>query len=1795
MRSPITFVIPGVPAHPTARSRQAVTDSFASGTEAAEFGGRVLASVRIGSRRATAPLQRLTAQPGEHALLLHVVDGPALLLHPETARDLFLAQSGAAGTAQRSEAEASGEVMVPVALAWPGMEGAGPRRSLSLLGEVWLKGVELVGGFVTGWGLDRAAQVVVHELAELADSQVKPGLYRLSQGPLLPLKEHGAPAVLADAVPSPALVLIHGAFSETSRAFRALFRDHPRAVAALFEHYQGQVYGFDHRTVGESLVANTRRLVGALPQGARLHLLTHSRGGLVADILCRLSELPVEPAGLPPALGTELEALRAEVLAKQITVERVVRVGCPAAGALLASGRLDVYLSVLKWLLKLVGVPIAPQVLKFLHQVALLRKPSKQDIDGLPGLATMMPEHPLIGWLQRAPRPLASELRVVAGDAHGGPPLRWLATLLADGFFFADNDLVVQTRSMLSGVPRSPESALFVRHRGADVHHFSYFQQASIVADIQAALLSPAPDGFLPLAPSLLPQGTDGAVTVGRLRDAQAAERPVLVLVPDTFLSHLQRSGERVWLGAGLSGGLASLEYGPQGDLAPQGVFGEPYSALASYLSKSHRVRPLAYDWRAPLEESARRLAELLTSLLQDGQRPVRVLAHGAGGLLVRVLMLQAPELWRRFVEQPGARLLMVGVPHGGTYAPLQSLLGDSPMTRTLESVVAPAERKEVRQLLAGFPGWLQQQAGLLDPELALGQAETWCSWAERAQAAQQAAGSNGWHEPVTEAMGVPTQEALDQAVGLWQQLERVQADSESLSRVLRQVVGEAGPTVVGLAGQAKGYRLCMRGGDGLVAREACLWGDAPAYTVRAQHYGLLQVSEAFAAYEELLAVGETLLLDRLVLSEQAPGAALRTVAIGQLPVGLLPAPQLWPGLPSGQHAMQQPVAVETPVLQVSVVHGDLRFVRFPLLLGHYRAGSLSGGEGVVDALIGGTMGEALHMGRYPEAPGEAQVFVNLVQGSAEPSAMAPPLAIVIGLGDEGDLDSADLERSVYQGVLAYAQHALRWAGGPPADLDLSTLLIGSGGMGISVAASALAVVSGVSRSNRALRAQGWPLVRHLQFVELYQNRAGSALQQLENSHAGEAREFRLVPEVQRGVGGLSRPPSVEVYRGADYDVIQVFSVQDPDEREPHMEYRVDTSRARTELRARRVQAGLLDQVIQQASADTQYTIGRTLQHLLVPPDLRVFLSGSNATVIEVDRHTAHIPWERLDGMEDPQRGQVPWSIRSRLIRKFRTETYRLRAQSASVTDAILVVGEPDTGPPALVGLPSARAEANAVAELFLNDPRLGQEQTTALLGPESATALAIVDALYARPYRLVHIAGHGEGGPDGGVVMSGGLRLGPTEFDAMEMVPELVFVNCCYSAAGDPAVGSRAGGAMDRPRFAANLAEQLIRLGVRCVVAAGWAVGDRAAHTFARTFYAQLLGETPARFADAVAEARRAAWRENPGDSTWAAYQCYGDPDWMFFRRSVHPSAGLLTEEHLRATLECVEYQLKHGLIADSGALHELELDYGEQFGGRGAIAHGFALAYAAAGEHDRAVHWGQRALAADDGSTPYAAVAALWEQRIYAAYGRGVAAAGGVDDLTQAQQELRAVVTAVALRVEEIGDGAWLQRLLALGYQCLAYLCRVAGEQAAEQQALTALEFHIEAYDQQLVLEGSTARQEAECMRLACAWVRGTLQDPKELAGLAQYLEALAPGSVAYRLLEQRLFVLQGLLAGSSGGAEQRVELETKALSICQELKQRRMAPWVWKSELLYLNLLSLREQRLLERLRAELSSPG
>ena len=631
------------------------------------------------------------------------------------------------------------------------------------------------------------------------------------------------------------------------------------------------------------------------------------------------------------------------------------------------------------------------------------------------------------------------------------------------------------------------------------------------------------------------------------------------------------------------------------------------------------------------------------------------------------------------------------------------------------------------------------------------------------------------------------------------------------------------------------------------------------------------------------------------------PSRRLLRGARGAMTDAPMVLPQGKAAAPAAREALAgrtQPAEAEP--LRITVTNGDLTFEPEVLMLGHYRAMQLTGTEKVMDRLIGGAMKQSLEMGVYPVAIGTNQIFINsrpnLDRGSFMPR---PKAVIIVGLGEEGKLRAAELGQSVRQAVIAWAQRLAETNKQGAPTFELAATLLGSGGTGVGAGDAARLVALGVYEANTLLKGdhgddRRWPCVSHLHFIELYLDRAAEAWRALRMQAAATPGRYAIDDAVAPGTGPLLRP-SDSGYRGAEFDFISVETKQEKDGT-PTISYTLDTRRARSEVRGQRAQSRLLSELVATASNDQNrdQQIGRTLFNLLIPVELEAYLAGTGEMQIELDPQTAKIPWELLDTKSESG-SDLPWAIRVKLLRKLRIKDFRERVTDAGADASALVIGEPEC-PKEYPRLFGARTEALAVCGCLTRNGALDKSMVTGLISDDpsqvGSNARTVVNALFEKPWRIVHIAGHGMPGVNdkpGGVVLSNGTFLGPDEFRNMRTVPELVFMNCCHLGSADAA--QLLNTKYDRAEFASGVAGALIEIGVRCVVAAGWAVDDDAASEFAEEFYGSLLRGN--RFIVAVGEAREAALTRSPNVNTWAAYQCYGDPDWVFRREAVGSQSG--------------------------------------------------------------------------------------------------------------------------------------------------------------------------------------------------------------------------------------------------------------------------------------------------------------
>jgi CHAT domain-containing protein len=708
-------------------------------------------------------------------------------------------------------------------------------------------------------------------------------------------------------------------------------------------------------------------------------------------------------------------------------------------------------------------------------------------------------------------------------------------------------------------------------------------------------------------------------------------------------------------------------------------------------------------------------------------------------------------------------------------------------------------------------------------------------------------------------------------------------------------------------------------------------------------------------------------------------------------------------------------------------------------------------------------------------------------------------------------LKPAYLVHTVKHGVMAWAQRVSERRD-HPTTFELAATLIGSGGIGMTAGESAQLIVKGVLEANQAIAAadgngtdanHSWPHVTHLSLVELYLDRAREAWRALKMTSGTEA-EYQLDATIASGQGALPRPLD-SAYRGTDYDFIRAATYYGPEGKS--ISYTLDTKRARTETRGQAVQGKLLEELIREAADDRSQdeSLRQTLFRLLVPVDLEPFLTGGTEAQLEVDSGTAGIPWELLDD-SSPSSSEQPWAIRTKLLRKLRTAEFRAQVRDADAEASVLVVGEPACDPTLYPPLLGAQREARAVADALVTGG-LSAQQVRALTSdgdgrPNGPDARTVINALFERDWRIVHIAAHGEPPEDPGVgrnnlsgipqslnprgvVLSNGVYLGPREIHSMRTVPELVFVNCCYLAASDARkllndqwVESEGRHRHNRPQFASGVAEALIKVGVRCVIAAGWAVEDMPAKEFATTFYEHLLKGV--RFIDAVAAARAKA--RACGGNTWAAYQCYGDPDWVF-RRGVSdgqrpmasgtdPYSVIASARDLVLALQTIavrcEFQQtgrdkKRDLAEQRKRIDDLERRFAGHWQKHGRVAESFALAWAKAGDERKAFDWYTKALKANDGTASVKAAEQRANLQVRIAWSQVSGAKDRLDGVKTAKAQIDSAIGALK-HLFEIAPSMERASLLGSAYKRLAMIAKIEGKPEQERAAIESMKRYYE-----------------------------------------------------------------------------------------------------------------------------------
>ncbi|MBF1165390.1 MAG: CHAT domain-containing protein [Dechloromonas agitata] len=1454
------------------------------------------------------------------------------------------------------------------------------------------------------FGIDRAeksAAALGEHFEEKLIGKHPPGFYRLDLAGEFALK----PVADDEAIPAdagPLLVFLHGTASSAEGSFGKLWDggnlEGARLRQSLLPLYGDRVFALEHRTLTQSPIDNALALARRLPAGADVHLVSHSRGGLVGEVLCladcadlakvlnpdQVQTLFAADRTLAPQLGlmplseAQMKArdaaydadrqrlldLVAELERKQLRIGRFVRVACPARGTTLASGRLDRWLSVLDYVATAAtGGGLFTDGLDFLLAVVKERT----DPRTLPGVEAMMPGSALTRLLNATPELITTaDLSVIAGDIEAGDGL-WntLKVLATDWFYRNEHDLVVDTASMLGGLPRLGGAARYRQDQGPKVNHFRYFTNDQSVRWLSAGLSRADGDnaGFQSLAPK--PAAAPRcAAAIARSRGGNKP-RPIAVVLPGTMGSELVAGDDPVWLNywALLKGGLKKIAMGREG-IAPVGLVDQFYGPLVEFLARSHQVEIFPYDWRFSVRKAAARLVGTLEPLVAQAERsgqPFRLVAHSMGGLVVRSMIADGgagTALWKRITQLPGSRFLMLGTPNLGSYEAVRWLTGFNPTQAKLSLLDITQSTDQIINLVARYPGLLE----LLpfapdDPDF---------TDTARWQKLRQELGAR-WD----------TAQAADlqEAGATWKFLKAAALDP----RFMAYVAGCQPATVIDyqLTPGEMLFRpdlkrlefIATREGDGTVAWSSGRLPGVPVWYVdNTAHDCLCAQPKAFPAYLDILVNGQTTLLP------SSPPARARAAAGEERFV--LPAAPPADGMPSAEDIAgfgfsgQLPEAGEgeraTPLITVSIRHGNLTYARHPVLVGHYQGDTVVSAEAALDRQLNGHLTRRLDLGIYPGPLGSHSVFLN-------DSPVAKPMgAIVVGLGEIGSLSPGQLEASVRDALLDYALKVAYWPdarfgeAGRPRSAAVTCLLVGTGGGGLPIGDSVEAMLRAAVAANQTLANQeldGRVLIDRLELLELYEDVAISAAEALGRVLQNET----LANAVTWPAGAVETAQAGR--RRVRFDTAnEWYQRLEIVRQEDKLRFLFPTDKARAEETLATGQLALADAFVQAASRDTgrNSEATKTLYEMLLPLRLRELAPQQGNLVVIVDRQSARYPWELLENRWS--NGERPPSVAAGFVRQFRTDSFRQRPLHSPGNTA-LVIGNPDLqGCPEFADLPGAREEAQAVADQLSGE---GYEVIDCVDQP----ATPIMEALHKNSWRILHLAGHGvhehpaATGKVSGMVIGPSSFLTPGDIAQMRYVPELVFINCCHLGRVD---GARP---LDRLGLAANLGEEFIAMGVRAVIAAGWAVDDRAGQAFAATFYRNMLaGET---FGEAVRIAREDVWLRFPDVNTWGAYQCYGDPDFRFHRDSAaphHNQTPFATAHELVSELDNLAADLRAGATDDAEGKIERRLGRipaNQQDGwlARAEVQAALGLAWGEARRWPEAIACLEAALTADKG----------------------------------------------------------------------------------------------------------------------------------------------------------------------------------------------------------------------------------
>jgi hypothetical protein len=868
-------------------------------------------------------------------------------------------------------------------------------------------------------------------------------------------------------------------------------------------------------------------------------------------------------------------------------------------------------------------------------------------------------------------------------------------------------------------------------------------------------------------------------------------------------------------------------------------------------------VRTHPFDWRRSVGELAAELNQRIATDVAHGT--VMLVGHSMGGVVARVALGRQPS-------QRIARVVQLGAPNHGSFAPVLALRGLYPSVRKLAAIDRRHSAEDLARIIFRTLPALHEL--LPDPALAAGidlfETSAWPDDELRPSAAMLAAARNERSQ--------------------WPALD---ARCLHIAGVRQDTV-----TSVQMAGTAFEFGVSPQG-DGTVPLAFAVRPGEKAWYVGEKHGGLPNNGRVIAAVVDLLRTGTT---QRLSASaSRNAGRQTRRVSEAVLR-RVAPHKVHWQSLsPDARRRLLEPVvspefhgAVEPSVLEraaatapaaakpaaqaqrrtleIRLVHGSIAEANArALVLGVFSNVDPAGPAAAIDAALGGAIREFTLRRMFAAQLG--QVFVMPVARSH----LLAEFVLFAGLGDFDDFGTGAPAFVAENIVRTFARTQVE---------DFATVLFGTGS-GVPVALALeqqlRGFVAGVEHADPER------VIRRISICEIDARRYASlvrAARSLAAELAGGTVDL-IVDEVDANAASAARPgrPRGGARRSTASDPAYLLvSMLAAGRSELECRSSLLTAGAKAAVLSGAVKlrrADLLRQIEPREAGAVGHRdlarIGTALARTLLPATVREGLESmqSRPLVVVHDREASRVPWEVLRiGASHP-------ALAGGLSRRYTSDALsvaRWREDRATAdTLRVLLVVNPTQD------LPGAAAEGSTLQQQLAR-----RDVTCDVLAGRDATRPRIVAALSTGAFDVLHFAGHAffdARRPDtSGLLCAGKEVLRAEHLASLGALPALIFCNACEAARvrRRPAAGKPVARRSAVIRSMTGIAEGLLASGVANFIGTHWPVGDDAAFAFSNSLYASLL--QGARLGEAVLAGRQQLQAIPSID--WADYVHYGSPD---------------------------------------------------------------------------------------------------------------------------------------------------------------------------------------------------------------------------------------------------------------------------------------------------------------------------